>query len=198
LADLRQALPGKQIFALSAVAGTGLKPLLEALWQQVKNAPESRPLVEERPYVPPVVVNKRSEEEMFKVVEGPADEGAWEPMDGLDEALEPIKEEDFIDAQGEKVAPMKGAKKKTAKSTRTTIAPVHSSPYKARRTAKERRTAHEAKVRLKKTVKDAKLVPPVPPAAPVAVDADLDAEIAAIKADDARKSKYYKRRKTDV
>ena len=78
LADLRSALPGKQIFAISAVAGTGLRPLLEELWQRVDKLPVGSPLVAERPYVPPVVEAVRSDSEMFKYVEAEADEGAWE------------------------------------------------------------------------------------------------------------------------
>lgn len=38
LADLRQAMPGRQIFAISAVAGTGLRPLLEALWSTAQKS----------------------------------------------------------------------------------------------------------------------------------------------------------------
>src|SRR5262249_41622617 len=68
LADLRSALPGKQIYALSAVAGTGLRPLLEALWQQVLRAPASKPLLEDHPYVPPVGEKERSDEEKFVYV----------------------------------------------------------------------------------------------------------------------------------
>ncbi|MGC8560225.1 MAG: GTPase ObgE [Phycisphaerae bacterium] len=39
LADLRQAMPGRQIFAISAVAGTGLRPLLETLWTAAQKSP---------------------------------------------------------------------------------------------------------------------------------------------------------------
>lgn len=60
LADLRDALPGRQIYALSAVAGTGLRPLLEALWQAVQNAPKSEPILEKAP--------------QFLLPEGPAEE----------------------------------------------------------------------------------------------------------------------------
>ena len=48
LADLRDALPGRQIFAISAVAGTGLRPLLENTWALVERQPASvsEPFVE--------------------------------------------------------------------------------------------------------------------------------------------------------
>lgn len=39
LADLRSALPGKQILAISAATGTGLRPLLEDIWQLIVSAP---------------------------------------------------------------------------------------------------------------------------------------------------------------
>jgi GTP-binding protein len=211
LADLRQALRGKQIFAISAVTGTGLRPLLEALWQQVKNAPEAAPLVEERPYVPPEKPKVRSEEEMFEYVEAEADEGDWEPVDEEGGAIEPEKEDRFINAQGDPVPPPLGAndKKKGDKAKRTMIAPQAPEPEytpsgrkkKGRQTAKQRKTAHESRVQKRKaTTADAAPLPPVPEPtpAPVEADAELAAEIEAIKADDARKGKYYNRRKTDV
>jgi GTP-binding protein len=204
LADLRSELPGKQIFALSAVAGTGLRPLLEALWQQVKNAPESNPLVEERPYVPPAKPSKRSEEEMFQYVEAAADEEAWEPVEGEDE-LKPEKDDHFIDAQGDRVPPPRDMAKKE-KVKRTTIAPVAAAKggKKGRVTAKERKAAHTARIKKKfgadTPAADAPPLAPDPSPAPAAppVDAELAAEIEAMKADDARKGKYYNRRKTDV
>ncbi|HTV49444.1 MAG TPA: GTPase ObgE [Phycisphaerae bacterium] len=49
LADLRSALPGKQILAISAATGTGLRPLLEALWQQVQKAPLGEAFVDAPP-----------------------------------------------------------------------------------------------------------------------------------------------------
>jgi GTP-binding protein len=113
LADLRTALPGKQIFALSAVAGTGLRPLLEALWQQVQKAPPSEPFVEEKPYLPPVVEAARREEEMFEYAEGEADEEAWEPVDEEGDELAMTEEEEQ--------APPKPAKK--ARATKGTRAP---------------------------------------------------------------------------
>ncbi len=232
LADFRQALPGKQIFAISAVAGSGLRPLLEALWQQVKNAPEALPIVTERPYVPPVVEAKtRSDQEMFTVVEGAADEEAWEPVDGAEDALEPVPddapeaapaparkhparppglsqrgaarlaaqkaEKPYINAQGDKVSPIKKKRKKEEKLRRTLIEPVHQAAGREeRRSAKERKAAHDAKIKRRKDALAAP--PPPPPPAPADLDAALAAEIAAIKADDARKGKYYSRRKTDV
>jgi GTP-binding protein len=53
LADLRSALPGRQIMAISAVAGTGLRPLLETIWQQVQKAPPSEPFVAAPMFIPP-------------------------------------------------------------------------------------------------------------------------------------------------
>jgi small GTP-binding protein len=219
LADLRQALPGKQIFAISAVAGTGMRPLLEALWQRVKVAPEAAPFVVERPYVPPAGAKPRAEEEVFAYVEGDADEEAWEPVDGEGAALEPAADDGpanpprevrqgklkapklaamgkgFIDALGGKVVPPRKTRKLADKIKRTRIEPVEQSGgQRDRRSAKERKAAHDAKVRRKKAAK----APPPPPPAPVKPDAALAAEIAAIKADDARKGKYYTRRKTDV
>jgi putative protein kinase ArgK-like GTPase of G3E family len=194
LADLRQALPGKQIFAISAVAGTGLRPLLEALWQQVKNTPEAQPLVEERPYVPPPMPNKRSEEEMFQYATADDDPDAWEAVDGESQALEPQRVDTFIDALGEKVPPPKNLKrKKSDKPKRTLIEPANTGPKrKTRRSAKERREAHEARIKRKFAP------PPEPPPAPAEPDAELAAEIEAMKADDLRKGKYYNRKKTDV
>ncbi len=193
LADLRQALPGKQIFAISAVAGTGLKPLLEALWQQVKNIPAADPLLEDRPYVPPVVVNKRSDEDMFTYTETDADEAAWQPVDGDDEELTPAPD-DFIDAQGEIVPPPKLDFGRRKKDKRRVLVKEQANKKKGRRSAKDRKEEHEARV-LKK------LAPTTPkPSAPVAEPEDLtlEAEIAAMKADDARKGKYYNRPRTDV
>jgi GTP-binding protein len=236
LADLRTALPGKQVFALSAVAGTGLRPLLEALWQQVQKAPPSQPFVEEKPYVPPAAEVLRPESEMFEYASGDADEDAWEPVDEEGEALAmseeepstppkaaakgrgakrpakverepevsadplpgPRRDERFINALGEGVPPAKAlgpAKggKKSEKVKRTTIEPVGTTK---RLTAKQRKAAHAERVKKK-------LAPPLPaenppePAAP-APDAELAAEIEAMKADDLRKGKYYNRRKTDV
>lgn len=46
LADLRDALPGRQIYAISAVSGTGLRPLLETIFSQVQKAPPAEPFRE--------------------------------------------------------------------------------------------------------------------------------------------------------
>lgn len=45
LADLRDALPGKMIYAISGVAGSGLRPLLEQIWVEVKKAPAASPFI---------------------------------------------------------------------------------------------------------------------------------------------------------
>jgi GTP-binding protein len=216
LADLRQALPGKQVFAISAVSGTGLRPLLEALWQQVKNAPEGEPLLEDHPYVPPAEVKGRGEEEMFEYVEGEGNAGDWEAVDGEGEALEPVREDYFIDAIGEKVKPPAAREAKKEKVRRTTIQPVEKgSGKKGRTTAKERKSAHVERVKKKLAgsgaaalgsgaegtapagAAEAGAVKPSAGAA-AAVDPELAAEIEAIKADDMRKGKYYTRRRTDV
>ena len=189
LADLRSELPGKQIFAISAVAGTGLRPLLEALWQQVQKAPASSPLIEERPYIPPVSAKKRSDDEMFEYVEADPNEGDWETVDG-DLALEP-DHSGFVNAAGEEVPKPKKAptRRELRKAKRKLIEPA---PPKKRGkggervTAKERKSAHETRVK-------AKLAPE-----PVPADPELAAEIKAIKADDKRKGKFYNRKKTDV
>jgi GTP-binding protein len=197
LADLRQQLPGKQIFAISAVAGQGLRPLLEALWQRVERAPAGGPLIEERPYIPPEQAKKRSDEEMFEYVEADSEEGDWEPVDAEGSALEP-DHSGFVNAAGEEVPKPKKmpTRRELRKAKRTRIEPVE--PKKRgkggeRVTAKERKTSHERRVK-------AKLAPPAPePApAPVAADPELDAEIKAIKADDRRKGKFYNRKKSDV
>jgi GTP-binding protein len=196
LADLRQELRGKQIFAISAVAGTGLRPLLEALWQAVKNAPEAGPLVEERPYVPPVKPKKRTEEEMFEYAAGDPDEEAWEPVDEEGAELKPEKEERYINALGEEVAPPRDMSKKQEKTKRTMIAPVQraAGKKKGRVTAKERKQAHVARIKKKLGVPEVDAAPAPAPE----VDTELAAEIEAIKRDDVRKGKYYRQRKTDV
>ncbi len=51
LADLRDYLPGKQIFAISAVTGTGLRPLLEEIWQTVQRAPKGEAIVDAPPAI---------------------------------------------------------------------------------------------------------------------------------------------------
>ncbi|MCL2647511.1 MAG: GTPase ObgE [Phycisphaerales bacterium] len=181
LADLRGELPGMQIFAISAVAGTGLRPLLEEMWRKVKELPESEPLVEDRPYVPPVQLVGRSEDEMFEYVGGEVDEDAWEAV----AEVQPVRRS-LINAAGEEVVlPEESRSKKKSKVKRTLIEPV-----KQRSTAKERKKLHDERAKKKKGR--------VTPAETLA-DADLAAEIAAMKADDARKGKYYNRgKKTDV
>jgi GTP-binding protein len=229
LAELRQALPGKQIFAISAVAGTGMRPLLEALWQAAKNAPEAAPFVEDRPYVPPAAAPQRSAEEMFAYTEADADEEAWEPVDTEAEALEPVGDDEdelpspkprgtrisdekpplpptlengmedrrkiFVNAKGDPVKlakkPMRGASHKVK---RTMIEPVQPATPgalgKKRKFAKQRKSAHDEKIRRKKAAKAQ-----TPAELPPQVDAELAKEIAAIKADDVRKSRYYNRKR---
>ncbi|MGN6366772.1 MAG: GTPase ObgE [Phycisphaerae bacterium] len=199
LADLRSELPGKQIFAISAVAGTGLRPLLEALWQQVQKAPEAAPLIEERPYIPPVAAKKRTDEEMFEYAEAEANEGDWEPVE--EGALEP-DHSGFINATGEEVPPppKPPTRKELRKIKRKLIEPQ---PPKKRGkggeriTAKERKTAHAARVKAKTTPTDSPK-PETRHPTPAPIDPELEAEIEAIKADDRRKGKFYNRKKTDI
>jgi GTP-binding protein len=197
LADLRTALPGKQIFAISGVAGTGLRPLLEALWLKVQAAPASNPLIDDRPYIPPTPKKTRPEDEMFQYVEGDADEEAWEPIAGEDGPLEPERS-GFINASGEELLnpPHKNNKKKE-RAKRTLIEPVKPKVRGKggeRITAKERKAAHDT--RIKRKTKPA--IAPEPTPLPAEEDAQLAAEVEAMKADDARKSKYYNRTKTDI
>jgi GTP-binding protein len=195
LADLRQQLRGKQIFAISAVSGTGLRPLLEALWQQVQKAPASGPLIEERPYIPPEKKNARTDEEMFQYVEADPEESDWVAVDGEETALIP-DHSGFINAAGEEVPKPKKAptRRELRKNKRKTIEPVKPKirgKGGERITAKERLHAHESRIK-------AKITPPAPEPAPPTPDPELAAEIKAIKADDKRKGKFYNRKKTDV
>jgi hypothetical protein len=119
----------------------------------------------------------------------------------------PRREERFINALGEGVPPAKALGKsrgkKTEKVKRTTIDPVGTT---RRSTAKERKAAHEARLKKKLAAQPetAEAGMPEPPQAPFSsgpeppVDPELAAEIEAMKADDARKGKYYHRRKTDI
>ncbi|HVX85495.1 MAG TPA: GTPase ObgE [Phycisphaerae bacterium] len=230
LADLRSELPGKQVYALSAVAGTGLRPLLEALWQAVQRAPASEAFVDEHAYAPAEAEAERPDSEKFEYARGEADEEAWEAVDEGDELIGvgeeedvapprsgpaprtkhplrteeaaakesgPRREERFINALGEGVPPQKALGKprgkKSEKAKRTTIEPVGAQ----RPTAKQRKAAHTQRV--KKKVAAQEPAPAESPAPEKAVeDPDLAAEIEAMKADDARKGKYYQRKKTDV
>ena len=176
------------------MAGTGLRPLLEALWQQVRKTPESGPFVDEHPYVPPASAKERSDEQKFQYISGEADEEAWEAVDG-EEALAPQRDDRFIDAAGDPVVPPKSRTKKADKLKRTLLQPVQARrTAEARRSAKQRKSVHDLKVKQRK---QAAAAPETPPPKPQ-VDAELAAEIAAIKADDVRKGKFYSRRKTDV
>ncbi|MGC8623690.1 MAG: GTPase ObgE [Phycisphaerae bacterium] len=55
LADLRGQLPGKQILAISAATGTGLRPLLEDIWRLIAATPSLEPVVDS----PPPMVARR-------------------------------------------------------------------------------------------------------------------------------------------
>ena len=54
LDELRYGLPGKHILAVSAATGTGLRPLLELVWQLVQRSPKSEAFVERPPVILPV------------------------------------------------------------------------------------------------------------------------------------------------
>jgi len=201
LADLRSALPGKQIFAISAVAGSGLRPLLEELWEQVEREPENSPLIYERPYVPPEVPKTRSEEDMFVYAASDESEDsqndAWEPIDKEGMPIDP-EHSGFINAAGEEI-PTPEPKNKKAKSKRTMIEPVQPRARGKggkRITAAERRKAHGE--RTKRKLAEQNPAPEPEPIKDGGLDPELAAEIEAIKADDARKSRFYTRKKTDV
>jgi GTP-binding protein len=51
LAELRGHLPGKQILAVSAATGTGLRPLLEDIWQLIVTTPASDAFTEAPPAI---------------------------------------------------------------------------------------------------------------------------------------------------
>ena len=178
LADLRSELPGKLIYAISAVAGSGLKPLLEALWNQVQLSPPSEPFLDK----PPALVPLRREEAgpEFIYVENAADPAEWEPVDG---------ENDVLDAAPRAIPKKPGKGKKRA--PRLMIEAPQFGKRAKREKGKKRVTAADRKKMHDKRVAK-KLAPPV---AEKPADAELAAEIAAMKADDVRKSKFYSRKR---
>ena len=187
LADLRSALPGKQIYAISAVAGSGLRPLLEAIWQQVEKAPPAEPFLEKAP----VLVRHLQPDEGPEVlyVEEEADSDAWEPVDDT-EAL----------AMERPKKPARGKGSKRGKVARTMIESTKfgTAKGKKRTTAATRKAAHEIRINRKKAPGVVEPVVPVAPPAPVVApgeDAALAAEVEAMKADDIRKGQHYNRRK---
>jgi hypothetical protein len=134
---------------------------------------------------------------MFQYIEGEADEDAWEPVAGNDGPLEPERS-GFINASGaELINPPHKTNKKKERAKRTLIEPVKQKVRGKggeRITAKERKAAHDTRIKKKLAPP-----PPVEPAPlPAEADAQLAAEVEAMKADDARKSKYYNRTKTDI
>jgi len=78
LADLRDALPGKQVLAISAVAGTGMRPLLEQIWQAVLRAPASSPIFEVAPKVLSPLMREPDTEDMTTLEMDVAAHEAWE------------------------------------------------------------------------------------------------------------------------
>ena len=173
LADLRDALPGKQIYAISAVSGTGLRPLLETIWQQVQKAPPSAPIVDRAPLFATRDADK-----------GPAADYG-EPVEAEDMApvVQPRRSKgllDMPDAEPVKVEPIAD----------------HGGVIKPRRTAAARKAGHHTIVVPKpeaptKPVAERKAKGKGKPPKPVDADAELAAEVAAIKADDVRKGPYY-------
>ncbi len=91
LADLRTALPGRQILAVSAVAGTGLRPLLESIWQQVQKAPPSEPFLAPPMFIPP---EPEMEEEEDVVVPGAGAEPVETEDTELAAEIEAMKADD--------------------------------------------------------------------------------------------------------
>ena len=90
-------------------------------------------------------------------------------------------------------------RKKSAKVKRTMIEPVGpKTGAKGRRSAKVRKAEHDEKVKRRKAATAAAVRGAAPVVPAVEVDAALAAEIEAIKADDVRKGRYYKRKGTDV
>ncbi len=84
LADLRQAMPGRQIYAISAVAGTGLRPLLEALWLAAEKSPGGQAFVDQPipSDPPPIVANASDESQGTELVDADTDQ-----PEGSDQAL---------------------------------------------------------------------------------------------------------------
>ncbi len=81
LAELRGHLPGKQILAISAATGTGLRPLLEAIWQLILTTPESDALTE----APPTIARN---------LNGPREAALKEAQMQLASEIEAIKADD--------------------------------------------------------------------------------------------------------
>lgn len=164
LADLRDGLPGKQIMAISAVAGTGLRPLLEAIYAQVQKAPPSAPFIDP----PAAILPPLPTAEEFAAADDLADDVARDAVE-----KKPVRR---AVKGATKVKSKAAAKKKVAVGTK-----------RARATGP------------KQTLKKRVVVPPVVKRKSIkpvaAVDPELAAEIAAMKADDMRKSKYYGRKK---
>lgn len=186
LADLRDALPGKQIFAISAVAGTGLRPLLEAIYAQVQRAPKSEPFIDPPPHVlPPSFMPLPEDAEVepekpAKIYVMPVAQKAAEPEDNN---KHPAKKK----LLARRVIEPKGTSKK--------IGGKHAKKVAARKLAAKTTVLKNTGPKAKPSSSRAKVTTKAQP--PLEIDAELAAEIAAIKADDLRKSKYYKRLKTD-
>ena len=105
-AELR--LPGKHIFAISAVAGSGLRPLLEEIWQRVEKLPVAESLVIWSGRI--FRQWKRGNaamRDMFKYVESDADETAWEAVDAEETAIDSGRS-GLINAAGEEIAKAAG------------------------------------------------------------------------------------------
>ena len=198
LADLRSALPGKQIFAISAVAGTGLRPLLESLWLKVQAAPASNPLIDDRPYIPPAPKKTRPEDEMFQYIEGDADEKTLGSHIAGEDGPLPNPNAAASSAAPRRRTPQPRTKPTRRKSAakRTLIEPVKPKVRGKggeRITAKERKAAHD--LRIKK-----KLAPAVPePETPAPAGGRRPARRRNRSHESRRRAhQSYNRRKTDV
>jgi len=179
LADLRSALPGKQIFAISAVSGTGLRPLLEAAYFEVQNAPPSEPILLDAPapLLAPEPLDEEPEDEL--VLGGPLD-----PLP--DSEPEPEVEPELE----------REPKEAVKRAPRGPVSTAEASAGRPRKTAAARKfkSAHYRKrldPRKTKAAQPAPAPEPVQAKPDATLDAQLAAEIAAMKADDKRKSKYY-------
>jgi len=204
LADLRSELRGKQIYAISAVAGSGLRPLLEGIWELVKAQPEDHvgeAFVDKTEFalVDEEKKQTRSDEDMFVYVDQPADEEGWAGEEDADAAA--------VKATSAEKPARRTVQQTAAKSGRMMVTVDHPGG-KRRKSAKLRKGKHVERVaaRVAPAEEESPATAAVAPTAAVTAAAAaaaqeaevLRAEVASIKADDARKSKFYKRGKPDV
>ncbi|MEI8195665.1 MAG: GTPase, partial [Phycisphaerae bacterium] len=176
LADLRDGLPGKQIMAISAVAGTGLRPLLEAIYAQVQKAPPSAPFIDPPAAIlPPLPVAPETPSRDRK--------GATPKPVSTGKGLLALPDENVTeDSPPVGRSSGKPVKRKAARKTKPTAAAKRAAVAGSKKAASK----PTAKVAKPAAVRKRKITKPV-----AVIDPELAAEIAAMKADDVRKSKYY-------